>query len=120
MPSLRRALSSPNVRPAPYALLNPTTAGSRAHGSGHRRSTGSETTGRRVLADIEWWRVADGQRDVVSEQELEEQDLDPDEEAHLPDQVAVVPYPVVLAAKSVLSARRRLLIGPRTFQTRRR
>ncbi|KAJ7271942.1 hypothetical protein B0H12DRAFT_1228809 [Mycena haematopus] len=93
MPSLRRSLSTPSVRPAPYAVLSPTAA-PRVHGSGHRRSTGSETNGRRILADIEWWRVADGQRDVVSEQELEEQDLDPDQEDDLlPVQVAAVPMP---------------------------
>ncbi|KAF7363582.1 hypothetical protein MSAN_01014900 [Mycena sanguinolenta] len=93
MPSLRRTMSTPSVRPAPYAVLSPTAA-PRVHGSGHRRSTGSETNGRRILADIEWWRVADGQRDVVSEQELEEQDLDPDQEDDLlPNQVAAVPVP---------------------------
>jgi hypothetical protein len=94
MPSLRRTLSTPSVRSAPYSLLSPTTAGPRTHGSGHRRSTGSETSGRRILADIEWWRVADGQRDVVSEQDLEEADLDPDQEEDLPlAQVAAVPTP---------------------------
>ncbi|KAF7338162.1 hypothetical protein MVEN_02041100 [Mycena venus] len=77
----------------PYALQSP-ALGPRTHGSGHRRSTGSETNGRRILADIEWWRVADGQRDVVSEQELEEQELDPDQEDDLPpNQVAAVPVP---------------------------
>ncbi|KAJ6497011.1 hypothetical protein C8R47DRAFT_327605 [Mycena vitilis] len=85
MPSLRRTLSTPSVRTAPYSLLSP--AGPRTHGSGHRRSTGSETSGRRVLADIEWWRVADGQRDVVSDQDPEEQDLDPDQDDDLVDQV---------------------------------
>ncbi|KAJ7444941.1 hypothetical protein FB451DRAFT_1413050 [Mycena latifolia] len=96
MPSLRRSLSSPSVRPTPYpALLSPASAsGTRTHGSGHRRSTGSETSNRRVLADIEWWRVADGQRDVVPEQESEEADLDPDQEGDLPDQVPGVPVPV--------------------------
>ena len=35
----------------------------RAQGSGgHKRPSGSESTGRRVLADIEWWRVVDGQQ----------------------------------------------------------
>ncbi|KAF8212066.1 hypothetical protein K438DRAFT_1957845 [Mycena galopus ATCC 62051] len=93
MPSLRRTLSTPSVRSAPYALLSPTAA-PRIHGSAHRRSTGSELAVRRVLADIQWWRVADGQRDVVSEQELEEQDLDPDQEDDFPpDQVAAVPVP---------------------------
>ncbi|KAJ7709741.1 hypothetical protein B0H17DRAFT_235688 [Mycena rosella] len=73
MPSLRRSFSSPSVRRAitPYAAPG-------THGSGHRRSTGSETSNRRVLADIEWWRVADGQRDVVPEQESD--DLEEDQE----------------------------------------
>ncbi|KAJ7172319.1 hypothetical protein C8R46DRAFT_143968 [Mycena filopes] len=82
MPSLRRSSSTPSVRPAPYALLSP-AAGPRVHGSGHRRSTGSETSNRRVLADIEWWKVSDGQRgDVVleQEQELDEHDLAQDQE----------------------------------------
>ncbi|KAJ6502394.1 hypothetical protein C8R45DRAFT_618370 [Mycena sanguinolenta] len=92
MPSLRRTMSTPSVRSAPYALLSPTAA-PRVHGSGHRRSTGSET-GRGILVDISWWRVADGQRDGLSEQELEEQDLDPDQEVNLlPGQVAAVPVP---------------------------
>lgn len=34
----------------------------RARGNGgHRRPSGSDSAGRRVLADIEWWRVVDGQ-----------------------------------------------------------
>ncbi|KAJ7741582.1 hypothetical protein DFH07DRAFT_55414 [Mycena maculata] len=91
MPSLRRTLSSPSVRSAPYpAQLSP-VPGPRTHGSGHRRSTGSETSIRRVLADIEWWRVADGQHDVVPEQESEEHDLDPDQEDDL--QGPEVPVP---------------------------
>ncbi|KAK7020484.1 hypothetical protein R3P38DRAFT_3318609 [Favolaschia claudopus] len=96
MPSLRRTLSTPSVRPAPYVLQSASTTGSRTNGGSghHRRSTGSELNpGRRVLADIDWWRVADGQRDVA-ERELEEQDLDPEQEdTILPDQVAAVPIP---------------------------
>ncbi|KAJ7063433.1 hypothetical protein C8F01DRAFT_1250977 [Mycena amicta] len=57
-PSLRRSSSSPSVRssaaPYPAGMLPPR--------SGHRRSTASETSFRRVpLQDIEWWRVTDGQ-----------------------------------------------------------
>ena len=64
MPSLRRTLSSPSVRSSPYSngLLV-------ARGGGHRRSSGSETTNRRVLADIEWWKVTDGQCDTDADQE---------------------------------------------------
>ena len=67
MPSLRRTLSSPLVRSSPYSngLLV-------ARGSGHRRSSGSETTNRRVLADIEWWKVTDGQCDTDIDQESED------------------------------------------------
>lgn len=64
MPSLRRAVSSPFVRSSPYS--NGTTV---ARGSGHRRSSGSETTNRRVLADIEWWKVTDSQYDADADRE---------------------------------------------------
>jgi hypothetical protein len=70
MPSLRRNFSSPLVRSSPYssALNGAQVAG----GRGHRRSSGSDTTTRRVLADIEWWRVTDGQCDPsVADQESE-------------------------------------------------
>ena len=59
MPSLRRALSNPSVRVSPYPSL-PT---SRSQRSRHRRSSGSDLSARKVLADIDWWRVADGQRE---------------------------------------------------------
>ncbi|EGO21030.1 hypothetical protein SERLADRAFT_475661 [Serpula lacrymans var. lacrymans S7.9] len=63
MPSLRRSFSSPSVRSSPYPP--PVSAAStRTRPHGHRRSSGSETSTRRVLADIEWWRVADGQLDL--------------------------------------------------------
>ncbi|KAJ7632772.1 hypothetical protein FB45DRAFT_514710 [Roridomyces roridus] len=81
MPSLRRSYSSPSVRSAPYS------PGPAPRGSGHRRSTGSETTIRRVLADIEWWRVADGQHEVPEQEAEEQDDLDPGEEQDLPEQV---------------------------------
>ncbi|KAK7467330.1 hypothetical protein VKT23_004387 [Stygiomarasmius scandens] len=69
MPSLRRTVSSPlGLRSSPYS----TGLNARAHGHGHRRSSGSEIVTRRVLADIEWWRVADGQRDLEAEHELED------------------------------------------------
>ncbi|PFH51740.1 hypothetical protein AMATHDRAFT_46907 [Amanita thiersii Skay4041] len=66
MPSLRRTFSSPTVRSSPYPSygLSSSLSAARAqssHAHGYRRSSGSETTNRRVLADIEWWRVADGQ-----------------------------------------------------------
>ena len=67
MPSLRRTLSSPSVRSSPYS--NGSLA---ARGGGHRRSSGSETTNRRVLADIEWWKVTDGQCYADADQEQED------------------------------------------------
>jgi hypothetical protein len=56
MPSLRRTASTPVVRASPYS-----SSPLAARGNGHRRSSGSETSNRRVLADIEWWRVTEGQ-----------------------------------------------------------
>lgn len=67
MPSLRRTLSSPSVRSSPYSNGSPV-----ARGGGHRRSSGSETTNRRVLADIEWWKVTDGQCYADADQEPED------------------------------------------------
>ena len=67
MPSLRRTLSSPSVRSSPYS-----NGSQVARGGGHRRSSGSETTNRRVLADIEWWKVTDGQCDLDADQEPED------------------------------------------------
>lgn len=67
MPSLRRTASSPAVRSSPYSSGSPV-----ARGGGHRRSSGSETTNRRVLADIEWWRVTEGQRESSPDQEVED------------------------------------------------
>ncbi|KAK0210956.1 hypothetical protein DFS33DRAFT_1378930 [Desarmillaria ectypa] len=87
MPSLRRTFSSPAVRSSPYPSASEHAGSSnRGHGGGHRRSSGSETIGRRVLADIEWWRVVDGQRDLDAEQESEDanRDQEPDQ---VPDSV---------------------------------
>jgi len=67
MPSLRRALSTPSVRVSPY----PSLLTSRSQRSGHRRSSGSDLSARKVLADIDWWRVADGQREKNGEEEEE-------------------------------------------------
>ncbi|KAF9014108.1 hypothetical protein BDQ17DRAFT_1230707 [Cyathus striatus] len=62
MPSLRRTASSPAVRSSPYSSTYLGASRSSSNG-GHpnRRSAPSETSNRRVLADIEWWRVTDGQ-----------------------------------------------------------
>lgn len=80
MPSLRRSFSSPSVRSNPYptSLSNGSVNNARTRVAGHgsRRSSDSETTERRVLADIEWWRVSDGQRDLDSAQDQAEPDQD--------------------------------------------
>src|SRR5258707_2743905 len=70
MPSLRRAFSSPSVRVSPYPTL-PSSRSHRAHPHGHRRSSGSDVSDRKVLADIDWWRVTDGQRERGGEEEDE-------------------------------------------------
>ncbi|KAI0256659.1 hypothetical protein BJV78DRAFT_1165990 [Lactifluus subvellereus] len=67
MPSLRRAFSTPSVRVSPYPVL----PSSRSHRP-HPHATG----GPPVLADIDWWRVADGQRERGSEEEDEEEERD--------------------------------------------
>lgn len=80
MPSLRRTVSSPSVRSSPYPSLSSGNGSSvRTGGSGHRRSSGSDIASRRVLADIEWWRVTVGQRDLEAEQELEDNNRDQDQ-----------------------------------------
>ncbi|KAF5358487.1 hypothetical protein D9756_001341 [Leucocoprinus leucothites] len=60
MPSLRRTASSPSVRSSPY---HPSSSALAARARECRRSTASETSNRRVLADIDWWRVTEGQCD---------------------------------------------------------
>lgn len=56
---LRRTLSTPAVRSAPY----PTSSNLRTpHAHQPRRSLGSDTLTRRVLADLDWWTVQGGQR----------------------------------------------------------
>lgn len=67
MPSLRRTASTPAVRASPYSSSLLT-----ARGNGHRRSSGSETSNRRVLADIDWWRVTEGQRHQSADQGMED------------------------------------------------
>ena len=91
MPSLRRAFSSPSVRVSPYPAL-PSSRSHRAHPHGHRRSSGSDVSDRKVLADIDWWRVADGQRERGTEEEEgegEERDVVGEENADSADSEAV-------------------------------
>lgn len=63
MPSLRRSFSSPSVRSSPYPSTN-SSIRTRAAPIHPRRGSPSATAERRVLADIEWWRVHDGQCDL--------------------------------------------------------
>ncbi|KDQ60775.1 hypothetical protein JAAARDRAFT_561428 [Jaapia argillacea MUCL 33604] len=76
MPSLRRTISSPSLsrsaRSAPYPSLGLTGA-NRVNGHVPRRTSGSETSTRRVLADIDWWKVMDGQRDLDQECSADDQ-----------------------------------------------
>lgn len=70
MPSLRRTASSPAVpRSSPYTLA---VRGNAAH----RRSSGSETSGRRVLADIDWWTVTEGQTADTAADDNQDNDAD--------------------------------------------
>ncbi|KAF9645291.1 hypothetical protein BDM02DRAFT_3131176 [Thelephora ganbajun] len=62
MPSLRRTSSHPTLRSSPYGPTQRTQ-----HPYPHRRSSGPETTRRRVLADIDWWTVSDGQVPAATE-----------------------------------------------------
>lgn len=95
MPSLRRTASSPVVRSVPYPSSSAAMNGVAVRGHGHRRSSGSDTTSRRVLADIEWWRVTDGQLDLAADQESEDHNT-PD--GANPTVVDVFPDAVAVAA----------------------
>lgn len=63
MPSLRRTFSCSAVRTSPY---HPSTSAyaTRAGGSNPRRVSGSDIQERRVLQDLDWWRVEEGQREL--------------------------------------------------------
>ncbi|TFK63236.1 hypothetical protein BDN72DRAFT_862261 [Pluteus cervinus] len=84
MPSLRRIASSPAVRRYPACLSATSSTGSSSAARlqqrhGFRRSSDSEVSTRRVLADLEWWKVVDGQCDSYSSQQEDQnvgQDLD--------------------------------------------
>ncbi|KII88308.1 hypothetical protein PLICRDRAFT_29879 [Plicaturopsis crispa FD-325 SS-3] len=98
MPSLRRSFSSPSVRSSPYpSALSSSSSGGAVRGHGHnpRRSSGSETTGRRVLADIDWWLVVGGQRNAETEQESEEGDQNREQAQYADSPVGEVASPVV-------------------------
>lgn len=67
MPSLRRTTSTPLVRPSPYPTSLSLSAGSAQNVAAAQRprrvGSATENGRRRVLADIDWWIVMDGQQD---------------------------------------------------------
>ena len=65
MPSLRRTTSSPSVRSSPY----PTSLSLAARNPVPRRASGSDVSSRRVLAEIDWWRVEEGQKELAAGEE---------------------------------------------------
>jgi hypothetical protein len=73
MPSLRRTSSSPAVRSNPYSSSLSSLA---ARARENRRSAASETSPRRVLADIDWWRVSEGQSDPNTVDDVDNIPLD--------------------------------------------
>ncbi|KIJ35713.1 hypothetical protein M422DRAFT_782411, partial [Sphaerobolus stellatus SS14] len=88
---LRRSASSPSVRVAPYSypVSTPTSSSSprrRRRGASDaaspafpRRLPSDSAAPRRVLAEIDWWRVVEGQREV------DEHDNGGDDEHHVED-----------------------------------
>ena len=80
MPSLRRTSSHPSLRSSPYGPTQRTQ-----HPYPHRRSSGpAETTRRRVLADIDWWTVSDGQIPAATEvQTITATEQEQDENVHV-------------------------------------
>lgn len=93
MPSLRRTSSHPSLRSSPYGPTQRTQ-----HPYPHRRSSGPETTRRRVLADIDWWTVSDGQVPAATEfqaqppaPEAQEQDQNTHVQPPVPDRTLPEP-----------------------------
>lgn len=93
MPSLRRTSSHPTLRSSPYGPTQRTQ-----HPYPHRRSSAPETTRRRVLADIDWWTVSDGQVPAATEfhtqpatTTTQEQDQNVHVEAPLPERTQPEP-----------------------------
>ncbi|PIL24227.1 hypothetical protein GSI_13980 [Ganoderma sinense ZZ0214-1] len=114
MPSLRRTLSSPSVRSSPYR--NPSSSApvhqTRVGGNQPRRSSGSDTSNRRVLADIDWWVVQDGQREFVAPSGEEEGS---DEQvAAENEQVRPRPRATVVASEDVVAVPPPVVADPPT------
>ena len=64
MPSLRRTFSSPAVRSSPYSHPVYPSSSTRQGGGHPRRASGSDIAERRVLADLDWWRIEEGQLEL--------------------------------------------------------
>lgn len=67
----------------------------RAQGGGGPRRSGSNSTGRRVLADIEWWRVVEGQCSADpdhNDEDVGHEDRDPEQvPLHIVEDRAALP-----------------------------
>ena len=116
MPSLRRTLSSPSVRSSPYSYpssANTNGHATRAGGYQPRRSSGSDTNSRRVLADLDWWLVQDGQYEVAGpsgEQDADGQVAAENEQVRAPgatvvaEDIVAAPPTAVATADTAVSA----------------
>ncbi|KAF8586556.1 hypothetical protein K439DRAFT_945168 [Ramaria rubella] len=108
---IRRSVSSPSVRlaaapyPSPTSSAFPTSSSTTASARPQRRRRGaSDATSRRVLADIEWWRVMQGQQE-------EEPEAEPENETEAEDDAG--------AADDVEQGRREPMpLSPRTQRLR--
>ncbi|TFL02878.1 hypothetical protein BDV98DRAFT_581722 [Pterulicium gracile] len=122
MPSLRRSVSSPAVRSSPYPTVSSALSSSIANRAGapggSRRSSASEVSNRRVLADLDWWTVMEGQ--VESDSSRAEQvveDFSVAEPSNRPT-TSVLDSPEFLGLSPSRFAA--LSLGPRTPPRRRR
>lgn len=110
MPSLRRTFSSSSVRSSPYRYppLSPSALSASANAETRqpprRRSSGGSTSHRRVLADIDWWLVHDGQRDFSAEDEDTTADADPSETTEVEQDANAEAGNVAGQGRSALSA----------------
>lgn len=98
MPSLRRTNSTPLVRASPYPMSLSLSASSAQNATTalrqRRVNSATETARRRVLADIEWWRVVDGQHEQTEDAAPEaesERDQAPNVMAPLPGSEGLAP-----------------------------
>lgn len=64
------------MRATPYPTSQ--TGFGRSQGHSRRRSSGSDSSTRRVLADLDWWRVTDTQLEIEPAQDAEDEEQDPE------------------------------------------